>query len=464
VEVTQSEWARPIVQPELGWYEGRAPRTTRDLAWYTAAAGEALRDNALDEAVDHAERAIATFHAEGLVLGQMRLVQAIALRWLGHYTDAERAALEALAALPRQSPGWYTALGHVAMLAGYLGEEERFTSVRAELVDIESRGSVRPEHVIATCRLAMSLVRAGQVARASRVLGSARHAAESGTEDEPMVRAWIFVAVAEIATYRGDPTAYIQHLESAVICFAEAGDARNACLQRANIGNGYMQLGAYARARGLLREALSVGEPMRLGFIAPMRANLGFVLARLGDVDQALEIVTGALEQCVAEHYARFEVASRIYLGITLALRNDLAKAQQEFEAAVSSAASVPAFRAYALANLADVLFARNRAREACAAALEGFAIFRELEGVEEGESLIRLEHALALEASGNVTGAAEAILEARRRLLERADRIRDQRLRRSFLDHIPENARTLALAARLLGASLHSPRPPPGK
>jgi tetratricopeptide (TPR) repeat protein len=323
---------------------------------------------------------------------------------------------------------------------------------------------VRDEHVIATCRLAMSLVRAGQVARASRILGSARHAAEPGTEDEPMVRAWIFVVVAEIATYRGDPTAYIQHLESAVICFAEAGDARNACLQRANIGNGYTQLGAYARAKGLLREALAIGEPMRLGFIAPVRANLGFVLARLGDVDLALEIVKGALQQCEQEHYTRFEVASRIYLGITLGGRNDMAMAQKEFETAVSTSSSLPAFRAYALANLADVLFARNRVREACAAALEGYSIYRELEGVEEGESLIRLEHALALQASGDVAGASEAILEARRRLLERADRIRDQRLRRSFLDHIPENARTLALASRLIGARLHSPRPPPGK
>jgi eukaryotic-like serine/threonine-protein kinase len=81
--------------------------------------------------------------------------------------------------------------------------------------------------------------------------------------------------------------------------------------------------------------------------------------------------------------------------------------------------------------------------------AREAMGVYRELEGLEEGESLIRLQHALALEASGETTAAAVAITEARRRLLERADRISDARLRRSFLDHIPENARTLALASR---------------
>jgi len=76
-------------------------------------------------------------------------------------------------------------------------------------------------------------------------------------------------------------------------------------------------------------------------------------------------------------------------------------------------------------------------------------SILHKLEGVEEGESLIRLVHALALEAPRDAGGAEAAITEARRRLLERADRINDARLRRNFLDHIPENARTLAMAQR---------------
>jgi tetratricopeptide (TPR) repeat protein len=343
------------------------------------------------------------------------------------------------------------------MLGGYLGKNDNFPSILAQLLAIEARGPVPAQHVIAACRLAISLVRAGLVDRASRALASARAAADPHTEEEPMVRAWIFVAAAELAMHGGDPAGYLQHLEAAVTCFSEAGDVRNACLQRANIGNGYMQLGAYALAKSLLREALAVGEPMGLGFIAPVRANLGFVLARLGDVEQALDIESVALDQCITERYRRFELAARIYLAIIAEMRGDPVRAEAELRTAIDGADSAPAIRAYALAYLADLLFSRVEQEAAGAlvlaaaqaAAAEAMAILRELEGVEEGESLIRLQHALALETGGDREGAAATVAEARRRLLERADRINDPRLRRSFLDHIPENARTLALAAR---------------
>jgi tetratricopeptide (TPR) repeat protein len=444
------EWRRPLVQPELGWYDARpGARTRKDLDGYVAAAGQALGDNALDEAVEHAEHAVIVGGATGTVLGQMRLVQAIALRWLGHYADAERCALEAVDLLQPRGPAWYTALGHVAMLGGYLSKNDSFPGILARLAEIEAEGQVRAQHVIAASRLAVSLVRAGLVERASRALASARAASEPGTEDEPMARAWIFVAAAEFAMHEGDPAGYLQHLEAAVLCFAEAGDARNACLQRSNIGNGYMQLGAYARAKGVLKEALALGEPMRVGFIAAVRANLGFVMARLGDPEQALEIETAALEQCIREGYRRFELASRIYLANILAMRGEAPRAEAELRAAAQGSASVPAIQAYALANLADLLFSQERAAEAAAWAKEAMSILRRLSGIEEGESLVRLEHALALAAEGDEAGAATAVAEARRRLLDRADRINDQRLRRSFLDHIPENARTLALASR---------------
>jgi serine/threonine protein kinase/tetratricopeptide (TPR) repeat protein len=444
------EWARPMVAPELGWYDGQpSPRAPRNLEWYVAAAGQALRDNALDEAIDHAEHAVVTCHASGSTLGQMRLVQATAFRWLGHYADSERCALEALTELKKGSPGAYAALGHLAIIGSYLGKNDHFPTILAELAVEEQKGEVGAAHVVAACRLAISLVRAGLVEQAERTLAGARAQAARETEEEPMVRAWIYVAIAEFAMHGGDPAAYLANLEQGVTCFGEAGDARNACLQRANIGNGYMQLGAYARARGLLREAVAVGEPMKLGFIAPVRANLGFVLCRLGDRDQALETEEAALAQCVRERYRRFELVARIYLAVIFSLREDHARAEEELRAAVAGSSSAPSIRAFALASLADMLLSQGRAGEALTAADEAMGILRALTGVEEGESLIRLAHAQALQATGDEASAHAAIVEARRRLLDRADRISDPRLRRSFLDHIPENARTLALASR---------------
>ena len=449
------EWARPMAQPEIGWYEDRpSPRAPRNIEWYAAAAGQALRINALDEAIDHAEHAITTCRAAGEALGQMRLVQAIALRWLGHYADSERCALEAAASLPQGTNGWYAALGHLAIVGGSLGKNDQFPWITAELSRIEAKGQVSSSHVVTACRLAISLVRAGLTERAATVLASARRRAEPDVNEEPVVRAWLDVAESELALHSGDPTTYLTRLESAVVGFAEAGDARNACLQRANIGNAYMQLGAYARAKSVLREALSVGEPMKLSFIAPVRANLGFALARLGDLDQALEIETAALAQCVSESYRRFELASHMYLAVIYSLRAELTRADLHVRAALDASASTPPIRAYALAIFADIQMASGAPQEAFAAASEAMAILEALEGVEEGEALIRLLHAQALEAMGHTVEAQTRINEARLRLMERADRITDTRLRRSFLDHIPENARTLAMATRLKRAS----------
>ncbi|MFO0760165.1 MAG: serine/threonine-protein kinase [Byssovorax sp.] len=444
------EWGRPMTAPEVGWYESRpSGRAPRNAAWYAAAAGQALQVNTLDEAIDYAEHAVVTCHATGELRGQMRLIQAVAFRWLGHFADSERAAAEALALLPRESTGWYAALGHQAIIAGYVGKNEDLVPMAAELAAIEARGAVGASHMVAAGRLSISLVRAGLAERAIAVLGGARRRAEPGTDEEPAVRAWLDVAAAELALHGGDPTAYLRHLESAVACFGEAGDARNACLQRANIGNGYMQLGAFARAKAVLREALSVGEPMKLSFIAPVRANLGYTLARLGNLDQALEIESAAFEQCVREGYRRFELASRLYLSVIYSLRDQIPEAEREARAAIASAEGSPPIKAYAQAILADVLLGQGRALEALIAAEGAMEILRELSGVEEGEALIRLVHAVALEATGDVHGAEEAIGEARKRLLERADRITDARLRRSFLDHVPENARTVAFSSK---------------
>jgi serine/threonine protein kinase/tetratricopeptide (TPR) repeat protein len=444
------EWARPMTAPEVGWYESRpSPRAPRDAEWYAAAAGQALRVNTLDEAIDYAEHAIVTCRAAGELRGQMRLIQAVAFRWLGHYADSERAAIEALSLLERGSIGWYAALGHRAIIAGYVGKNDELAPMAAELAAIEQSGPVGAPHVVAAGRLSISLVRAGLAERAVAVLASARRTAFPGTDEEPVVRAWLDVAAAELSLHTGDPTAYLKHLESAVAGFGETGDARNACLQRANIGNGYMQLGAFARAKAVLREALSVGEPMKLSFIAPVRANLGFTLARLGNLDQALEMEHVALDQCVREGYRRFEIASRLYLSVILALRDQLPEAEREARAAIAAAQGAPPIKAYALATLADMLLGQGRALEALIAAEEGMEILRELSGVEEGEALIRLVHAMSLEATGDTQAAQDEIGEARRRLLERADRITDARLRRSFLDHVPENARTLAFSSR---------------
>ena len=73
--------------------------------------------------------------------------------------------------------------------------------------------------------------------------------------------------------------------------------------------------------------------------------------------------------------------------------------------------------------------------------------------GVEEGAAQIRLAFVESLEATGQAERARAALVAARAWLLERAGRISDERFRQSFLENVPEHARTLALAASRCGA-----------
>jgi eukaryotic-like serine/threonine-protein kinase len=144
------------------------------------------------------------------------------------------------------------------------------------------------------------------------------------------------------------------------------------------------------------------------------------------------------------------EAGALIYLAHMLGTSGDLEAAEREARAALA-VDPPPPLRAHALATLAEVLLQRGTAGEALTAAREAIDLLDTLGTLEEGEALVRLVYAEALHAAADPRAPA-ALLDARNRLLDRAAKIRDPLLRRSFLERVPENARTLA-RARDLGA-----------
>jgi serine/threonine protein kinase len=434
---------RPVVRPDLEWHEDQPPAPTRGLDAY---AEQALSVNALDDAIALAEQAIVVNPSDRDLLGRMRLVQAIAYRWLGHFAEAERCARQALGQLSRGSAQWYTAFGHLAMAVGYLGKSEALADLGVELSTMEPGNRAIGAHVRALCQVVVFLIRAGLIALADQLFATAQQLVGAVPYDDASVRAWLDQASAEFALHAGDPVAFLRLIESAVEGFAEAGDARNASLQRANIGNAYMQLGAFSRAERVLRQAISVAEPMKLGFHAPVKANLGFALLRLGHVEEALAVETDAAQRCLEQGYRRFEAASRIYLAEIHITRGDHAAAIAEAERAEVAAAGAPAIRAHALAIHASALLGSGEPEGALARAGEAMRILESLEGVEEGEALIRLVHIRALEACGLGDEARVRTAEAQTRLRVRSERIGDPRYTKSFLQNVPENAATMAL------------------
>jgi serine/threonine protein kinase len=435
----------------LEWTHDRPSVATHDMDDNAYAAEEALRVNALRDAIAFAESALQAEHAGDDVHGRMRLVQAIAHRWLGEYHGAERCAREAAQKLPHGSTGWYAAVGHVVIAEGYRGKSTSFVRILQDLAALKASGASSEAHVVTLCRLVVFLLRAGSPESARRTLQNARQMADVLGATEPIVRAWLDVAASEITSHEGDAGAYLQHVQSAAENFTSAGDIRNACLQHANVGNAYMQLGAYGRAVAVLLEALTLAEPMQLDFVATLKVNLGFAHAHLGQLDQALAMESTALEQAIQQGNRRVEGYSRIYLAVILSLQNDLEGAASAAQEAITTAEGLPGLHACALATLASILLMQNLPHPALSHARQAMSLLEKLEGVEEGQALIRATYALALRGTGSEPEGRECILDARSWLLDHARRISDPRWRQSFLENVPDNARVLHLADQWL-------------
>jgi tetratricopeptide (TPR) repeat protein len=227
----------------------------------------------------------------------------------------------------------------------------------------------------------------------------------------------------------------------------EAGDVRSACAAQSSIGYGLLQLGDFGEGVRALERALRDAERMGLrNVVTAVRHNLGWALARQGRLDEARRMETEAVEAFEHQLDRRLEGASRIYLARILAEIGDGAGAEREARAALDLLENAPAVRPDALATLARVLLIQDRRLESLAAAREAMALLESV-GTEEGEAGVRLALAEALEATGDSAAARVVLAAAQARLVERAGRITDERLRRSFLENVPEHARTIALA-----------------
>jgi tetratricopeptide (TPR) repeat protein len=189
--------------------------------------------------------------------------------------------------------------------------------------------------------------------------------------------------------------------------------------------------------------------------VATAKHNLGRALEHQDRLTEALTIETEAVEAFVSQGDGRLESAARSYLSSILMAHGDLVAAETQSREALRTVQA--AARPSMLARLASVLLRQGRPSEALIAAREAHVLLETLGGVEEGESHVRLVFAESLRATGDHDAACAAIRRARDRVRERADQITDAAWRASFLENLPENARTLEVARDMLSTTTDS-------
>jgi eukaryotic-like serine/threonine-protein kinase len=296
----------------------------------------------------------------------------------------------------------------------------------------------------------------GQVELADTLLDGIAAVGEEPLRREPAILGRVLEARARRAGFGGDPSAYLELGLAAYTSFRRAGALRNACYQCANVGDASKEIGSYALAEAYLRSAIEMARPLGLhNVIASAHHNLGLVLARTGALDEAYAMERRAVDKYEAQGNLRMEAGSRIYLAEILAKMGDFEAAEGEAQAAIARLAAHPPARGHALAMLAWIRLRDDRAAESLEPAREALRAMESVGSIEEGESLALLVYAEALHAISDMPGARAAIGVARERLLGRAAKMSDADHRRSFLENVPENARTLSLA----GAWIEGPQ-----
>ncbi len=416
------------------------------ITHYLRAAEHALAACDFRGAEARAARGIAC-GARDETLGALLLAQAEAHKWSGEFSDAARCGLAAMTLLPRGSARWLSAAGEAAEAHGMLADVRQLVAIGQALCAAPELDGCLGPRVTAVAHTAFQLFQLGDYDLAQVLLDRIELAASELVD--PGIVARIYQARASRAMFSGDAGAYLESEQAAASAFEQAGDLRYACMQHGHVGYACLEIGAYADAERWLRDALESGQRLGLSnVVATAKHNLGRVLQYRGNLAEALAIETDAIEAFHAHGDRRREAGARVYLGQILAELGELERAETEMRSALEMAQRP--MQPQILASLAQVLLAGARPIEALAAARDASDLFDTLGGVEEGESLVRLMLAETLDATGNRDAARTAIRRAHVRILDRAARISDPEWRKSFLERVPESARTQELFTRL--------------
>jgi eukaryotic-like serine/threonine-protein kinase len=247
-----------------------------------------------------------------------------------------------------------------------------------------------------------------------------------------------------------DPWLGLVRGEENLAIYEVIGGEHNLLLAQLFLGANRFFLGASASAEEMLRGLAAADTTLGMGS-SLRRVLLALLLAERGAFDEAREIASQLAERGRANGFALEAARGGWALAEALRRAGDMGGAERELGLALPI--MVPLELPGALATQAALRLAQGRAGDALAAAEDGLARFRAAGGCGFFRGgCLRLVHAEALHATGAHVAARAAIGEAKARVLAIADRIGDPAYRRSFLEDVPEVARTLALALAWLG------------
>jgi tetratricopeptide (TPR) repeat protein len=437
----------------LAEHYARGGQLAQAATWYERAAEQSLDASDLVAVISSVERALAC-GAEGEAAGRLKLMAATAHNWRASFEEGSRCARDAANLFPRGGEQWYAALERLAWASGAAGNVEQLAAVAGDLLQTTPEEGLKLNAISAHCSTSIQFYCLGRYASAS-AFSALLEVAQPGSA-EPLIMAhlheWRCFAAAmsrHFETWLGEAKAGVTECD-------RAGASREACIAKTHWGEALLNLGMYSQAEAMFQDVLHETDRLGLTYVAAGVKNaLGVICVARGGSEDGRLMIANVAEFARVRGAALQEGQARIILArISLAL-GALEQAEREAQVAVEITSSSHVLNALAQAVMAQVLLRTERPVEALATVTRGKELLDSLGTIEDGDALIRLVYAEALHAVGDLDGARAALSAAQASILRDAQRIRDDELRSSFLNNVPEHARILALAqAWAVGAS----------
>jgi eukaryotic-like serine/threonine-protein kinase len=423
----------------------RGGQPVRAIPWLHRAAEQALEGNDYVATLERVERARRA-GASGATRGALELLAAEAHKWRGEWAAQAAAGVTAMSSLEAGSVPWCDAVAATAFGAGRSANRALVASLSNDLGAID--GPPSPARATACVFVAIEARYVGLLAQAEALFHRADVESASFPDDH-LLAGTIQRAQAFRARFAGDMASAATHHDLASQAYSRAGALRQSCQERYNVADAVSQLGAADRAEAALDDVLAECARRGLDSIQPYALGaLGLVRYVQGRFDDARETLERAIvafsvgggnrrgEQSARETLARVHLAS-----------GDLVRAEEEAKRAIEMAAAV-VITATAEATLARIEVAAGRLDAGLARARAANTQIAAQGGSED--VYIPASVAAVLLAAGHDAEARVLVQTTFRRVLELAARIGDTGLRRSFVEHVPENAMVCDLATRL--------------
>jgi hypothetical protein len=445
----------------------RGGEPARAAACCLRAADQALRGNDLDAAIELGMRGL-RLGAAGEVRASLETTLLEACAWRDDWATAATHADEIFR---RERPGtrpWCMAAMGKVWAGTTLDRYDSLLEAVNALGDVTPTEGARAALVHALGAVVTTLIIAGMPELASAYQARMEQIGAPIEAEDAFARGWMEQARGfgrrQLA---GDPYGSLLRMRASAEAFAVGHHPQQAMFSGVQAAIDAWHLGAHAEARAAIAPALrEPSSTMRLRATDPAAARAGagpelrlvalvatYVLAmveadegRLEDADASAARVIGAAR---AQGNRYVEGIGRVALANILRRRAELDEAAAQAISAATLLAACPADRGMALAVLSTIRLEQGHHAEALSLAREAHPAAAHAPAY--AAALITLARIEALTAANDPT-VTSVLSAARDDLLRRAAKIADLTLRASFLEQVPQNARILALAARLAG------------